>query len=56
MKVTAFIGSARKKHTYNAAEQFLKKLQSLGDIEYEIVPLSDYNLKICKIIFYRNLH
>jgi multimeric flavodoxin WrbA len=48
MKVTAFIGSARKKHTYNASEQFLQKLQSLGDIEYEIVTLSDYNLQICK--------
>ena len=48
MKVTAFIGSARKKHTYNASEKFLQKLQSHGDIEYEIVPLSDYDLKICK--------
>ena len=49
MKVTAFIGSARKnKHTYNASEQFLQKLQSFGDIEYEIVPLIDYNLEICK--------
>jgi multimeric flavodoxin WrbA len=42
MKVTAFVGSARKKHTYNATEKFLQKLQSLGDIEYEIVLLSDY--------------
>ena len=48
MKVTAFVGSARMKHTYNVSEKFLQKLQSLGDIEYEIVPLSDYNLKICK--------
>jgi len=48
MKVTAFIGSARKKHTYNASEQFLQKLQSLGDIEYDIVSLSDYNLLTCK--------
>ncbi|MCX6238190.1 MAG: flavodoxin family protein [Bacteroidia bacterium] len=48
MKVTAFVGSARKKHTYNATEKFLQKLQSLGDIEYEIVSLSDYDLKICK--------
>jgi multimeric flavodoxin WrbA len=48
MKVTAFIGSARKKHTYNNTEQFLLKLQSLGDIEYEIVTLSDYDLKTCK--------
>lgn len=48
MKVTAFIGSARKKHTYNATEKFLQKMQSLGDIEYEIVPLNDYNLGTCK--------
>ena len=48
MKVTAFIGSARKKHTYNATEQFLKKMQSLGDIEYEIVRLSDHRLEVCK--------
>lgn len=48
MKVTAFVGSARKKHTYNASEQFLQKLQSLGNIEYEIVRLSDYNLETCK--------
>ena len=33
MKVTAFIGSARKQHTYNASEQFLQKLRSRGDIE-----------------------
>jgi multimeric flavodoxin WrbA len=48
MKVTAFIGSARKQHTYNASEKFLQKLQSLGNIEYEIVRLSDYNLGTCK--------
>ena len=49
MKVTAFVGSARrKKHTYNASEQFLKKLQSLGNVEYEIVQLSEYNLGTCK--------
>ena len=48
MKVTAFIGSARRKHTYNASEKFLQKLKSLGNIEYEIVLLSDYNLQICR--------
>lgn len=48
MKVTAFIGSARKKHTYDASEKFLQKLQSLGNIEYEIVRLSDYNLETCR--------
>ena len=48
MKVTAFVGSARKKHTYHAAEQFINNLRSLGDIECEIVMLSDYHLDICK--------
>jgi len=48
MKVTAFIGSARKKHTYNASEKFLQNLQSLGNIDYEIVQLSDYKIGTCK--------
>ena len=46
--VTAFLGSARKKHTYNAVHQFLENLQSLGEVEYEIVALSDHRLGICK--------
>lgn len=50
MKVTAFIGSARKKHTYHATEQFLQNLQSQsrGDVVYELVSLSEYNLQVCK--------
>jgi multimeric flavodoxin WrbA len=47
-KVTAFVGSARKKHTYSAVVQFLSNLQSMGDIEYEIVRLSDYQLQVCR--------
>jgi multimeric flavodoxin WrbA len=47
-KVTAFVGSARKKHTYAAVEQFLRNLQSMGDVEYEIVRLSDYQIQPCK--------
>ena len=47
-KVTAFIGSARKGHTYDAVAQFLSALQSLGDVEVEIVRLSDYRIEICK--------
>ncbi len=47
-KVTAFVGSARKGHTYDAVAQFLRNLQSLGDVEYEIVRLSDYRLEACK--------
>jgi multimeric flavodoxin WrbA len=47
MKVTAFVGSARKKHTYQATEKFLRKLQSFGDVEYELVALNDYQVKTC---------
>ncbi|MBI9108277.1 MAG: flavodoxin family protein [Spirochaetales bacterium] len=48
MKVTAFIGSARKKHCWQAAEKFLQNLKTMGDVEYEIIRLSDYNLQICR--------
>ena len=47
-KVTAFVGSAHKKNTYKAVVQFLNNLQALGDVEYEIVTLSDYKLGICR--------
>jgi multimeric flavodoxin WrbA len=48
MKVTVFIGSARKKHSYAASEKLCQNLKSLVDIEYELVQLSEYNLKTCK--------
>ena len=48
MKVTAFVGSARKRHTYKATEQFLYNLQLIGDIEYEIVALNEYHIEVCK--------
>jgi len=48
MKVTAFIGSGRKRHSYYASEKFLQNLQALGNVEYELVRLSDYNLGTCK--------
>jgi len=48
MKITAFVGSARKKHTYNAVAYLMKKLHSYGNVEYEIVSLNDYNLQLCK--------
>jgi multimeric flavodoxin WrbA len=47
-KVVAFVGSARKKATYNATLQFLSNLQALGGVEYEIVALSDYRLETCR--------
>ena len=47
-RVTAFVGSASKKHTYNAVRQFLDNLQSLGGVECEIVALSDHRLGTCR--------
>ena len=47
-KVTAFVGSARKKNTYKATVQFMSNLQALGEVESEIVVLSNYNLGICR--------
>lgn len=47
-KITAFVGSPRKKHTHGAAAQFLSHLQALGDIETEIVHLNDYRIETCK--------
>ncbi len=48
MKATAFLGSARKGHTYRATEKILQQLQEMDKIDTEIVFLSDYNLQICK--------
>jgi len=47
-RVTAFVGSARKKSTYNAVCQFVDNLKSLGEVEYEIVTLSDHRLGTCR--------
>lgn len=48
LHVTAFIGSARKKHTYNAAKSLLEKLETYGNVDTELVMLSEYNLQTCK--------
>ena len=47
-RVTAFVGSARKKLTYYAVQQFLDNLQSFGEVEYEIVALSHHRLGTCR--------
>ncbi len=47
-KVTAFVGSAPKRNTYKAVEKFLGYLQSMGDVECEIVRLSAYQLGTCR--------
>ena len=48
MKVTAFIGTESKKHTYNYTAQLLAHLATQGSVDYEIVRLSDYSLKNCR--------
>lgn len=47
-KVTAFVGTASRKHTYKAVRRFLDNLQALGNVETEIVALSDYRIGTCR--------
>jgi NAD(P)H-dependent FMN reductase len=47
-KVTAFIGSARKKATYYAVREFEKNLKQREEIDFEYVFLSNYNLNFCQ--------
>jgi multimeric flavodoxin WrbA len=47
-KVTAFVGSAHKKLTHKAVVQVMNELQALGEVEYEIVTLSDFKLGTCR--------
>ncbi len=47
-KVTAFIGSAQKKATYQAVQEFEKNLKQHGEVEFEYVFLSDHNLEFCR--------
>ena len=37
LRVTAFIGSARNQHIYNAVRQLMDYLESLGKVEYKRV-------------------
>lgn len=47
--VVAFVGSARRNGvTYRATRQLLDDLQSLGDVQSEIVFLSECNLGLCR--------
>ena len=47
-KVTAFIGTQTKKHTYQAVQEFEKNLRQYGEIDFEHVFLSDYHLEFCR--------
>jgi multimeric flavodoxin WrbA len=47
--VTAFVSSARKRGlTYIATRQFLDSLESFGDVQGEIVFLSEYSVGVCR--------
>jgi len=46
-RVTIFVGSARKKHTYQLAQLFAEQLSVSSEIETEVVSLHNYNLKPC---------
>jgi len=46
-QVTIFVGSARKKHTYQSARLFAEHLEASGEVRVEVVYLHDYNLKPC---------
>ena len=46
--VTAFIGSGRKKYTYDAVRIFLDKLEALGQVESQVVMLADYKIGTCQ--------
>jgi NAD(P)H-dependent FMN reductase len=46
--VTAFVGSARRKCTYEAVSRFFEHLQALGGVDCETVMLSDYRLELCR--------
>ncbi len=47
-KVTAFISTQTKKATYQAVQEFEKNLKQYGEIDFEYVFLSDYNLEFCR--------
>jgi len=47
-KVSAFIGTQTKNHTYQAVQEFEKNLKQYGEIDFEYIFLSDYHLEFCQ--------
>lgn len=47
-KVLAIIGSARKKATFLAVQEFEKNLKHLGEVDFEYVFLHDYHIEFCQ--------
>lgn len=48
MKITAIIGSNRKKNTFHTVQEFEKDLRQYMDFDFEYVFLSDYHLEFCQ--------
>lgn len=47
-RVVAFVGTAHKRYTYAAVQNFLRRVEALGGVECEIVSLSDYRIETCR--------
>lgn len=47
-KVIAFIGTATRRHTYRAVQEFEKALKEHEEIDFEYIFLSDFHLEICR--------
>jgi multimeric flavodoxin WrbA len=47
-RITAFVGSAHKRSTQRAVQQFLDALSERGEVECEIVALGDYRIGTCR--------
>src|SRR5512135_1542119 len=47
-KVTVFVGTATRMHTFSAVRKLVDDLLSFGDVECEIVVLSKYRLGTCR--------
>ncbi len=46
-KIAVFMGSARKKTTYEAVREFEKRMKTLGEYEFDDIYLNEYNLGFC---------
>lgn len=46
-KVIAVIGTATRRHTYRAVQEFEKSLKEREEIDFEYIFLSDFRLEIC---------
>lgn len=47
-KITVFIGTSRKQHTAYAVQKFLEGLQASGNVESEVIALTDHRIETCR--------